>query len=83
MGFGDVFLFYGGGGYIVKFGYDVIIVFMVKESMEENNWIDDRLVVVIVEFIVFEFVNFLFIEVMFFFEKFVNSRRSIRIDIIF
>ena len=82
MGLGDVFLPYGGGGYIAKLGYDATTALMVKESMEENNWIDERSAAVIVEFIVFEPANLLLTEVMLLFEKFANSRRSTRIDII-
>lgn len=82
MGVGDVFLPYGGGGYIAKLGYDAATALMVKKGMEEHNWIDVKSAAVLVEFIVFEPANLLLTEVMLLFEKFPNSRRSTRIDVI-
>ena len=82
MGLGDAFLPYGGGGYIAKLGYDATTALMVKKSMKENNWIDNKSAAVIVEFIVFEPANLLLTEVMLLFEKFANSRRNTRIDVI-
>lgn len=57
FGIDKYLVFYGGRGYIVKFGYDIDIVLKVKRNIEYNFWIDDKLGVVIVEFVVFEFVS--------------------------
>lgn len=44
---------YDGGGYVVDFGYNLRIVLRVVINFKSNSWIDERIVVVFVEFIVF------------------------------
>lgn len=44
---------YDGGGYIVDLGYDLWIVLRVVINFKSNDWIDDRIVVIFVEFIIF------------------------------
>lgn len=60
---------YGGGGYVVNLGYNFELVFIVINSLEENRWIDDKIVVVFIEFIVFDFLMFLFGVVKYVYER--------------
>ena len=80
--FSELFLPYGGGGYIAKLGYDASTALRVKKSIEENGWIDKKSAVVIVEFVVFEPANLLLSNVMLILEKYDNVMRKTSIDVI-
>ena len=77
----ESFLPYGGGGYVAKLGYDAATALMVKEGLEGNNWIDEKSVAVVVEFVVFEPANLLLSDVMLLLEKFPSGMRRTRIDV--
>lgn len=61
---------YDGGGFVVDLGYNIWFVLNVLNNLEVNNWIDEFLVVVFVEFIVFNLVSLLFSVVRCFYEWF-------------
>lgn len=82
MSVSEVFLPYGGGGYIAKLGYDVPTALRVKKSIEENDWIDEKSAVVIVEFVVFEPANLLLSNVVLMLEKYASGLRKTSIDVI-
>lgn len=46
-------LIYLGGGFIVDFGYNIDDVLCVIDNLEINDWIDNMMVVVFVEFIIY------------------------------
>lgn len=77
----EIFLPYGGGGYIAKLGYDAATALMVKESIKEYNWIDENSAAVVVEFVVFEPANLLLCHVMLLLEKFPSGMRRTSIDV--
>lgn len=78
----EVFLPYGGGGYIAKLGYDASTALRVKKSIEKKGWIDEKSAVVIVEFVVFEPANLLLSNVMLILEKYDSGMRKTSIDVI-
>lgn len=78
----EVFLPYGGGGYIAKLGYDSFTALRVKQSIEKHGWIDDKSAVVIVEFVVFEPANLLLSNIMLMLEKYDSGMRKTSIHVI-
>ena len=78
----EMFLPYGGGGYVAKLGYDAATALIVKESLEENSWIDEMSAAVIVQFVVFEPANLLLSDVMLLLEKFPSGMRRTSIDVV-
>lgn len=81
MSVSETLLPYGGGGYIVKLGYDAATALMVKKNIEENNWLDEMSAAVILEFIVFDPADLLICDVMLLLEKFPTGTRNTRIDV--
>lgn len=77
-----MFLPYGGGGYVAKLGYDAATALIVKETLEENGWIDEMSAAVIVKFVVFEPANLLLSDVMLLLEKFPSGMRRTSIDVV-
>ena len=73
---------YDGGGYVAKLGYDASTALKVKKSIERNHWIDDKSVVVLVEFVVFEPANLLLSNVMIVFEKYATGLRRKKIVVV-
>lgn len=61
---------YFGGGFVVNFGYNLELVLDVIESLEDNCWIDDRIVVVFIECILFDFVIFFYSFMRYLYERF-------------
>lgn len=59
-----------GGGYVVDFGYNFCIVLNVIVVLENDDWIDDWMVVIFMEFIIFEFLSLFFFMIKFLFERF-------------
>ena len=82
MSVSETFLPYGGGGYIAKLGYDASTALRVKQSIENNGWIDEKSAVVIVEFVVFEPANLLLSNVMLMLEKYDSGMRETSINVI-
>ena len=78
----EVFLPYGGGGYIAKLGYDASTALRVKQSIEKNGWIDEKSAVVIVEFVVFEPANLLLSNVVLMLEKYDSGMRKTSINVV-
>ena len=73
---------YGGDGYVAKLGYDAETALKVKQSLEQNHWIDDKSAVVLIEFVVFEPANLLLSNAMIVLEKFATGMRTKRIDVV-
>ena len=71
---------YGGDGYVAKLGYDAETALKVKQSLEQNHWIDDKSAVVLVEFVVFEPAELLLSDVMMMVQKFATGMRTKKID---
>lgn len=59
---------YNGGGFVVDLGYNIKFVLNVVNDLWVNNWIDEFLVVVFVEFIIFNFFSLLFSVIKCFYE---------------
>lgn len=68
-----------GGGYVVDFGYNFCIVLKVIRVLEEDNWIDDLIMVVFIEFIIFELFSLFFFIIKFLFERFLIGGFSVRV----
>lgn len=82
MSVSEVFLPYGGGGYIAKLGYDTFTALRVKQSIEKHGWIDEKSAVVLVEFVVFEPANLLLSNIMLMLEKYDSGMRKTSIHVI-
>lgn len=82
--FNGFYVSYDGGGYVVDFGYNVELVLRVIDDLEKNDWIDFRIIVVFVEFIVYEFLSIFFSVVKYLFERYLIGSfiMNIRIDIL-
>lgn len=79
--FQGLMLIYLGGGFIVDFGYNIDDVLCVIDNLEINDWIDNMMVVVFVEFIIYQLVSFLFSVVKFLFERFLSGGINIIIEV--
>lgn len=79
--FQGLMIIYLGGGFIVDFGYNIDDVLCVIDNLEINDWIDNMMVVVFVEFIIYQLVSFLFSVVKFLFERFLSGGINIIIEV--
>lgn len=79
--FQGLMLIYLGGGFIVDFGYNIDDVLCVIDNLKINDWIDNMMVVVFVEFIIYQLVSFLFSVVKFLFERFLSGGINIIIEV--
>ena len=73
---------YSEGGYVAKLGYDAETALKVKKSVEQDHWIDEMSVVILVEFVVFEPASLLLSNIMVVCERFSNGMRRNRIDVV-
>lgn len=73
---------YSEGGYVAKLGYDAEKALKVKKSMEQDQWIDEMSVVILVEFVLFEPATLLLSNVVVVCERFSSGMRRNRIDVV-
>ena len=66
-------LTYDGGGFVADLGYNEETASGVIDKLEANNWLDDRTVIVFVEFTIFEPSSMLFSSVKHVYEHFQTS----------
>lgn len=59
---------YGGGGFVVDLGYIKLLVLRVIYNLQNNFWIDEKMWVVFVEFMIFDLLMNFFSVVLYIFE---------------